>query len=180
MLREVSISGRDHVATEVIIEPYGQVFSVPAQGNLHIAIDAVEERVEINLNEDGGITVWLFEAGEISVWDKATLDARSARARRRTETDPKTVNQVAKELRYYARRLAAEPRSPDERETVEGRVKLLELARDLLKRGATLPNDLKAELLAWAISEERKPMREVFIGVLRSAVELGSENAQTP
>ena len=43
-----------------------------------------------------------------------------------------------------------------------------------------MPNELKAELLAWAISEERKPMREVFIGVLRSAVELGSESAPTP
>ena len=179
MLREVIISGKDDAATEVIIEPFAQVFSIPARGSLHVAIDATEERVEINLHDDGGITLWLFEAGQVTVWDRATLDARSAAARRRPREKPRTVEEVVKELRYYARRAAAVEPPPEEREVAATRIKWLELTRDILKRGERLPDDLKAELLAWAILEERLPMREVFIWVLRDAIELGSRPVVT-
>jgi len=175
VLREVTISGKDTATTTVIIEPYAQEFTIPAGGLLEIAIDAVEERVEINLRDDGVLAVWLFEAGEITVWDRATRDARTAARRRRSWGEPQAVDHIVKELRYYARRAAAEVHPPKESERVENRIKWLELTRDYLKRGEKLPPDLKAELLAWTIAEERRPMQEVFIGVLRAAIELGSE-----
>ena len=180
MLREVLITGRDDAATEVIIEPYAQAFNIPPRGCLEISIQATEKRVEINLNEDGGITVWLFEAGDITMWDRATLDARHAAKRRRSWAEPKAIDEVVKELRYYARRIGAEKHPLEEREAVAARVKWLELTRDILKRGERLPHYLKAELLAWALSEERLPMREVFVGILRAAVELGSAPSSTP
>jgi hypothetical protein len=174
MLQEVIISGRRDTETSVVIEPYCQEFSIPPNGLMEISIDDVERTVEINLNEDGGITVWLFEAGEITVWDRATLDAGGARARRRLSEQPKTLDDVTKELRRYARRAAAEEYPPDEREGALSRVKSLELTRDMLLRGEILPPDLRAELLAWALAEERLPKSEVFVGYLRAAVELGS------
>lgn len=177
MLREVVITGKDDADTEVIIEPYAQVFNVPQKGCLNIAIDAEENRVEINLNEDGGITVWLFEAGDVTVWDRAALDARSAARRRKPPEKTRTVDEVAKELRYYARRLAQKVHPTGDTDIVAARIKWLELTRDILKRGERLPNDLKAELLGWALEEERLPMREVFIWVLRDAIELGSAGA---
>ena len=174
MLREVRISGRKDAETRVVVEPYYQEFSIPPDGLLEIAIEDVEESVEVNFNEDGGITVWLFEAGEITVWDRATLDARGARARRRLSEQPKTLDDVTKQLRRYARRAAAENYPPDERDGALSRVRSLEVARDMLTRGEMLPPDLRAELLAWALAEERLPMSEVFVGYLRAAVELGS------
>lgn len=174
MLKSVVISGKKSVATEVIIEPFAQVFSIPPDGLMEIVIDGIEERVEINLRDDGGVTVWLFEAGEISISDRATLDAYSARRRRINAAEPKALDDVVKQLRSYARREAEKDCPPEERDAAANRMKLLELTRDLLKRGQPLPNDLKSELLAWGLVEERLPMREVFVGYLRAAVELGS------